>query len=122
MKIQFDFGPLRVGSEWNDSETAKAIREALPIESKAQRWGDEIYFETPVKLPIEKGTEELSVGDIAYWPKGACLCLFFGKTPASTTDRPKPASAVNLVGRFDAPPGFLRKVRSGASVKVTFGG
>lgn len=119
MKISFQFGELRVESEWNDSETAKKIAESLPVTSSVSRWGDEIYFAIPVQLPPENATRNVVVGDIAYWPEGACLCLFFGKTPISVDDHPRPASEVNLIGKFSAPPDVLRKVRSGTSVKVS---
>ena len=118
MEVLFQFGSLRVDTQLNNSKTAQAIYATLPISSKVSRWGDEIYFEIPVKLPMEEGTLDLKVGDIGYWPEGACLCLFFGKTPASIDDHPRPASEVNLVGTFSVPPEVLRKVASGTKVQV----
>ena len=105
-------------ANFNKSASAQVITAALPIQSVVNRWGDEIYFEIPVKLPSEDATFDLKVGDIGYWPEGACLCLFFGKTPASIDERPRPASEVNIVGTFSASPETLRKLKSGTKVQV----
>ena len=118
MEILFQFGTLEVKANFNKSNSAQVIATTLPIKSIVNRWGDEIYFEIPIKLPPESATLDLKVGDIGYWPEGACLCLFFGKTPASIDDRPRPASEVNLVGAFYATPEVLRKVTSGTKVQV----
>ena len=118
MEILFQFGTLEVKANFNKSNSAQVIAAALPIKSIVNRWGDEIYFEIPVKLPSEEATLDLKVGDIGYWPEGACLCLFFGKTPASIDDHPRPASEVNIVGTFSTSPEVLRKVASGTKVHV----
>jgi len=117
-QIAFQFDDLQVSAQLHDCVAAQALHRALPIESKANRWGDEIYFEIPAKLGPEEATLELNVGDIGYWPQGSCLCLFFGRTPASINERPRPASEVNLVGTFSASPEVLRKVRAGSKVRV----
>ncbi|MFH1856286.1 MAG: cyclophilin-like fold protein [Candidatus Omnitrophota bacterium] len=101
-----------------DTTTAKKIIEKLPIESKAEIWGDEIYFDTGISVPIEKATTDVNVGDVAYWPEGKCLCIFFGRTPLSVSDKPVPASEVVIVGKVSMEPDLLKKVTSGAIVKV----
>ena len=118
MDVIFQFGDLQVNAEFNDSNTAHVIYDALPMDAKVNCWGEEIYFEIPAKLAAEDATLDLKVGDIGYWPEGACLCLFFGKTPASIDERPRPASEVTLVGTFLAPLDRLRKVDSGTKVRV----
>ena len=118
MDVLFQLGPLQVEAKFNQSSAAEIIHAALPLDSTVNCWGDEIYFEIPVKCPPEDETLDLKVGDIGYWPEGACLCLFFGKTPVSVDDRPRPASEVNLVGTFSTPPDALRKVTSGTRVQV----
>lgn len=101
-----------------DNITAKEIDKNLPLESKAMTWGDEIYFDTGIKAPSEGATLDVNVGDIAYWPHGKCLCIFFGPTPASSTDKPIPASEVVIVGKAELDPNQLRKVKSGAKIVV----
>jgi len=54
----------------------------------------------------------------AYWPEGRCFCIFFGKTPASTDTEIKPASPVNLVGRFSGDPELWKKVAAGNTIRL----
>jgi uncharacterized protein len=119
MGITFQFGDLEVPATLNDSSTAELIRASLPMRSKVNLWGDEIYFEIPIKVGPDHGTTDLKVGDIAYWPQGSCLCLFFGKTPASTDEKPRPASEVNVIGTFATPAELLKQVPEGSQVRVS---
>ena len=57
-------------------------------------------------------------GDIAYWPQGKCLCIFFGPTPASTTEEPVPASPVVVVGQTKASRADLKSVQLGEKIKI----
>lgn len=98
--------------------TAKKISESLPVESEAKTWGDEIYFDTGITAPGEEGTTDVNIGDIAYWPDGKCLCIFFGPTPASSGDKPVPASDVVIVGKTNLDPVELRKVKPGSKIVV----
>ncbi|MFC1548722.1 cyclophilin-like fold protein [Candidatus Omnitrophota bacterium] len=111
LKIEIDFDLL-------DNPTAKKISESLPIMSQASTWGDEIYFDTGISAPAENATLDVDVGDIAYWPEGRCLCVFFGSTPVSSGDKPVPASEVVIVGKADVDPEELRKVGMGDRVIV----
>ncbi|CEP66060.1 Cyclophilin-like domain [Moorella glycerini] len=123
MQIAINFGELTVLAELNDSETASKVQAALPITSRVNTWGDEIYFPIPVKAGLEKGaTEDMEIGDIAYWPPGHSFCLFFGPTPASIDDKPRAASPVNKIGRILSDPGLLKKVPDGAKVEIRAAG
>lgn len=104
--------------EFLDNPTAKKIKDSLPIESKVMTWGDEIYFDTGIIAPVQGATVDVAVGDIAYWPEGKCLCIFFGKTPASPDDKPVPASEVVVVGKAPVNPALLRKVKPGSKIQV----
>lgn len=98
--VIFKIGDVEVQSEWNDSETARQIHAALPIDSSGNYWGDEFYFEIPVKVPAEKDARDVvEKGTVAYWPAGHCLCIFWGPTPASRGGECRAASKVNLIGR-----------------------
>ncbi len=99
-------------------ETAEAVWEALPIEARANTWGDEIYFGIPVKQGPENPREAVGLGDLAYWPPGNAFCIFFGKTPASRGDEIRPASAVNVFGKVEGDPKVFKKVRSGDTVRI----
>jgi len=85
-------------------ETVRAILDALPIEGRANTWGDEIYFEIPVETPLENGVETVSKGDLGYWPQGNAFCIFYGRTPMSKNEEEiVPASAVNPIGTIEDP-------------------
>ena len=114
MKIKA--GGVEMTAELNDSKTADAIWDALPITARGNTWGDEIYFGIPVSADEENGKEVVELGDIAYWPPGSAFCIFFGPTPASRGDEIRPASAVNVVGKVIADPKAFKAVRSGEQV------
>ncbi len=99
-------------------ETAQKIIEALPIESKARIWGDEVYFDIPVYIGEENSQVEVEVGSLAYWPSGNCFCIFFGRTPASSGELPAAASPVNVFGKIDGDVTVLKKVKNGESIKI----
>jgi len=109
---------VQMEAELNESETAKAIWEKLPIEGRVNLWGEEIYFKIPVKKEIEKGVETVEIGNIAYWPEGQCFCIFFGKTPISTEKEIRPASEVNLVGSFLGNPEEWKRVKEGEKIII----
>jgi hypothetical protein len=120
-KIRIRAGDVVATATLNDSPTANAIWQALPIEARASTWGDEIYFSIPVNQPVDRGVEVVDLGDLAYWPPGNAFCIFFGPTPLSRGDEIRPASAVNVVGRVDGDPELFRKVRSGARIVLDAG-
>jgi uncharacterized protein len=114
-------GQISATAELNDSKTAAAIWEALPIEAKAETWGDEIYFAIPVRSEADGAKEIVSLGDLAYWPPGHAFCVFFGPTPASRGDEIRPASPVNVVGRVIGDATVFKKVRAGTRVTLERG-
>jgi len=98
--------------------TAQKILKALPVESKARMWGDEIYFDIPVYANEENSQVEVEVGSLAYWPAGNCLCIFFGKTPASKGDLPAAASPVNVIGKIAGNVLACKKIRNGDLIRI----
>ena len=118
-KIKIKAGTVEADAVLNDSPTAQKIYEVLPIEARANTWGDEIYFAIPVKTPLEKTAQELvDVGDLGYWPSGNAFCIFFGPTPMSRGNEVRPASAVNVIGRVLGDAKAFKKVPSGAKVRI----
>ncbi|MEW6572349.1 MAG: cyclophilin-like fold protein [Bacillota bacterium] len=112
-------GGVTVEAELNDSETAKAIWDALPIKGRVNTWGEEIYFYIQLTLQPESPQELVAMGDVAYWPDGPALCIFFGPTPASRGDEIRPASPVNVFGTVLGDPTTLRQVHDGAEITFT---
>jgi len=111
---------LRLEGLLNDSATAEALAQALPLRGDARRWGDEIYFPVPqvVAELDDTAAVAVNVGDLGYWPTGRAFCIFFGLTPASVPGEIRPASAVNLVGRLLGDPCCLKLVPEGATVRI----
>ena len=99
-------------------KTAEAVWNALPIKQSGNRWGDEIYFSTPVSLSEENSRAEVEIGSIAYWPPGKALCIFFVSTPASRGDEPRAASPVNVFAKVLGDATIFRKFRDGDQVSV----
>jgi len=99
-------------------ETAKAIWEALPLEARANTWGDEIYFSIPVSIEAENPKAVVDLGDLGYWPPGNAFCIFFGPTPMSRGDEIRPASPVNVFGRVIVDPKVFKAVRGGEKVRL----
>lgn len=111
-------GPVSARATLDDSRTARAIWDALPIEEAAQTWGDEIYFPVLVSLPEEDAKAVVGLGDLGYWPPGRAFCIFFGPTPASRGDECRPASPVNVFGHVDEDPTVFKTVRPGTRVRL----
>jgi len=110
---------IELEAELNDSPTAKAIAQALPITATVQTWGDEIYFPILVSMELEPDAKSVvSVGDIGYWPRGKAFCIFFGPTPISRGDEIVPASAVNIVGRVKGDAKLLKEAKDGDEIKI----
>jgi hypothetical protein len=109
VQIRITLGEIVVTADLNDTDTARLIADALPIESKAQRWGHEVYFAIPVQTGEEDARAEMASGAVAYWPPGQALCLFFGQ---------QPYSPVNVVGSLEGDPQVLGAVQAGTPVRV----
>src|SRR5215471_20171012 len=119
-RIRFDFGTLALDAELLDTPTARALAAALPLTGSALTWGEEVYFEVPVKLKREAGARAVvTPGEIAYWPEGHCIALGFGRTPISQGDETRLASPCNIFARAIGDVKTLAKVRAGAKITVT---
>jgi hypothetical protein len=118
-KINIKAGNVIMKAELNDSSTSKLIWENLPIESQANTWGDEIYFEIPIVVDQEsEARADVEVGELGYWPMGHAFCIFFGPTPMSQGDKPRAYSPVNILGRILGDAQQFRVVHQGDTVKL----
>jgi len=120
MRIIIKFALSQVEAELFDTPTGRAVYEALPLQRNVNRWGEEIYFEVPVHCELEENARaEVQLGDLAYWPNMPAFCIFFGPTPASTSDQPMAASPVNVFGRIHSlDPDLLSGIPDDANVVV----
>ncbi len=119
LRVHIDAGVVAMEAELNDTETARAIWDALPFGARGNTWGDEIYFGIPVAKELEKGQDTVALGDLGYWPPGKAFCIFFGPTPASQGDEIRPASAVTVVGKLLGDPTLFKQVPSGQQVTIS---
>jgi hypothetical protein len=117
-RIMIKVGAVAVQAQLNDTRTARALVEILPVKAKVNTWGDEIYFDVPLNMEIEDGKGVVDMGDVAYWPDGPSLCLFFGRTPASRGNEIRAASPVTVMGRIVGDPKILKSVKPGAAITV----
>ena len=117
-KIRITAGAIEAKAELNDTRTAQAIWEALPIKGVVNLWGDEIYFSIPLSLKLEAGQEVVTIGDLGYWPDGRAFCIFFGLTPASRGDEIRPASPVTVFGKVIGDATVLKKVATGTEITI----
>lgn len=118
-RILIKTGDVTTQGVLNDTSTANAVWEALPVTGKANTWGEEIYFAIPVKEELEPAAREtVEKGDLGYWPPGRAFCIFFGPTPASTGTEIRPASAVNIIGHIEGDPAIFKMVKDGARMQI----
>ncbi len=113
VKAKLQIEDLELDVQFFETDCAREVVQALPIETSFNVWGDEFYFEVPVDRSLdETATTDVQVGDIGYWPPGKALAIFFGPTPMSTSEKPVPASEVNIVGRIEGDPTVLRRYKN----------
>lgn len=121
IRIRFSTPGVELVGELGDSPTALALRERLPATLRMSRWGDEYYGRIDTDLGVgeaEDAREVMEVGELAYWPVGNALCVFFGPTPASEGSEPRAASPVNPVGRLEGPLEKLKKLPPAIEMSV----
>lgn len=112
-------GKIRVEITEENPKTAEKFLKILPIEAKANLWGEEIYFKIPIdKIEPENPRQVLKEGEIAIWIEEPSLCIFFGKTPVSNDKEIRAYSDVNVIGRVKGDCKVFRKVKNGNEIKV----
>jgi hypothetical protein len=118
MKLLLKYGPLSLTLDLKDTPTARAVFEAAPFEARAQTWGDEVYFSTPVSARLEADAKQVvEPGTVCFWTQGDALALPFGRTPISTDERPKLASPCNVLGSMKDF-ALLKMIKAGDKLKV----
>lgn len=117
-RIVIRIADLILRAQLNESESARSFLDLLPVTFTMSRWGEEYYGNCGIKV-AEAGDArtDMKIGEIALWPPGNALCIFFGPTPISVDDSPKAASAVNPIGMIIDDLAPLKKL--GDEIEVT---
>ncbi len=119
--IKLIIGGVEIAGTLNDSPLTDRIWRLLPYDETGETWGEEVYFPINLQAEVTDATTNVSIGDIAYWPEGPDLCLFFGRTPKSTDALPVSASPVEVIGTFKCNRQdfhLIRRERHGVPVRV----
>lgn len=120
LTVQFDGGKrIAIDLRQPHTRTVTELLSTVPFDSSAHRWGDEIYFEAPFHSEIEEDArQDMELGDVAYWPDGDAIAIFFGPTPVSHGDKPRAYSPCNIIGKVVGDLSALSAVCEGSGLSV----
>jgi hypothetical protein len=120
MRVEFrGGGSITIQLRPEPTPTIEALLTAVPFSSVANTWGDEVYFNAPFHVERERDARaEMEIGDVAFWPDGNAIAIFFGRTPASVDDKPRAYSPCNLIGILEGDISDLKRVKSGDSLEI----
>lgn len=97
--IILEINGIKFAAELNDTKTADALYSKLPLKIRMTRWGGEYYGGCPVEyFDEDEKRVKMKNGELAFWPDGSALCIFFGPTPSSTDSSPAAVSPVIPLG------------------------
>ena len=119
MQVQIQVADVTLTATLRDTPTAQAILAALPIESRAQTWGEEVYFSIPVTAELEADARDLvTAGELAFWIEGSCIAIGFGPTPISRGNEIRLAARTNIWADTNDDVRQLGSVQVGDVVRV----
>lgn len=105
--VQLEIENSKIILEINDEfspNTVDSFLKSLPFSVDLNVWGEEIYTSSsPVTNSEENAKSPVDLNDVAYWPTGKAICLFYGPTPIGVAGEITPASPVNVIGKIISP-------------------
>ena len=118
-RLKITLGSVEITAELFDTPTADAIYDSLPFTASASRWGEEVYFSTPVNVPRESDARAIvEAGELAFWVEGDSIAIGFGPTPISQGKEIRLAAPTNIWARAVEDVRQLRAVPEGAASTV----
>ena len=120
--IKLKFSNYTLNIKLRSTNTANAIKNILPFKSIVKTWGDEIYFEIPIKknLDLESDAKDvINLGEVAYWIDGKCIAIGYGKTPISQNKEIRLATKTNIWGDAVINIKELSKIKDGDEVIIS---
>lgn len=118
-RLKMTIGPVTLTADLFDTPTAEAVKAALPLDARANTWGDEVYFSTPIQVTRESDARAVvEAGELAFWVEGDSIAIGFGRTPISRGDEIRLAAPTNIWGRVVEDVRALSVVRDGDPVRV----
>jgi len=122
MKIRIISGNISITATLRETPTAQSIANVLPITSRAQTWGEEIYFPVPVRAELEADAKDVvEAGELAFWVEGNCIAIGYGKTPVSQGNEIRLAAQTNIWADAIDDVKQLASVKAGDEVRVIVG-
>jgi hypothetical protein len=119
MQIQIRIADIILTATLRNTPTAQAILAALPIDSRAQTWGEEVYFSTPVNVELEPDARDVvQAGELAFWIEGSCIAIGFGPTPISRGDEIRLAARTNIWADTEDDVRQLKIIQAGAPIHI----
>ncbi len=95
------------------------LKKKLPVKSVINTWGDEVYFELPLKMQLDAGAQDVvEPGTVCFWVEGNSLAIPFGPTPASVGNECRVVSRAYLVGKTITMLSDLAKLEDGDIVEI----
>jgi hypothetical protein len=118
-RIRISWQTGEVIADLRDTATSRQVLAVLPCESTANTWGEEVYFNLPLKAKLEPDARQVvDPGTVCYWTEGSSLALPYGPTPVSKGDECRLVTKCNVLGQVEGDPRGLKTVRDGESIRV----
>jgi uncharacterized protein len=119
-RIRIAWPKGEVTAELDDTATTRELVAALPARSRANTWGEEVYFTIPVTVKKEKSARDVvPPGTVCFWVEGSSLALPYGQTPISKGNECRLVTTVNVLGKLEGDPRVLAGIQDGDSVEVS---
>jgi len=118
-RISLTLGAVRLTATLKETPTADAVWAALPLQARAQTWGEEVYFSVPVNAKLEADARDvMQPGEIAFWCEGSAIAIGFGRTPASTGNEIRLVAPVNVWATTSDDVKQLKSLKAGAAITI----